>query len=63
MRIVVIGGGISKSCPLFLDTALQTLKQRSLPTISSLVEIRKAFFSNNAGLVGAAMLGKSRIGI
>jgi predicted NBD/HSP70 family sugar kinase len=59
----VIGGGISKSCPLFLDTALHTLKQRSLPTISSLVEIRKAFFSNNAGLVGAAMLGKSRIGI
>ena len=63
MRIVVIGGGISKSCPLFLDTAFQTLKQRSLQTISPLVEIRKAFFSNNAGLVGAAMLGKSRIEI
>lgn len=61
MRIVVVGGGISNSHHLFLDTALTTLRERALPTISSEVEIRKAHFSHNAGMVGAAILGKRKL--
>lgn len=61
MRIVVVGGGISRSSSIFLETALQTLRHRALPTIASQAQIRKAYFSSNAGLVGAAMLGRLRI--
>lgn len=58
MHIVVVGGGISKAHPLLLDTVRNTLQYRSLPTIARKVEVRTAHFSNNAGIVGAAMLGK-----
>lgn len=63
MRVIVIGGGISQSSSLFYDATLSTLKARALPTIAQLAEIRKAHFSYNAGLVGAAMLGRLRTGI
>lgn len=58
MHIVIVGGGISKAHPLLLDTVRNTLQNRSLPTIAQNVEVRTAHFSNNAGIVGAAMLGK-----
>lgn len=58
MRIVVVGGGVSQAHPIFLDTARQMLKTRSLPTIAPESEIRPARFGSTAGLVGAAMLGK-----
>lgn len=58
MRVVVVGGGVSQAHPIFLDTARQMLKTRSLPTIASESEIRPARFGSTAGLVGAAMLGK-----
>ncbi len=58
MHIIIVGGGISKAHPLLLDTVRTTLQYRSLPTIAQKVEVRTAHFSNNAGIVGAAMLGK-----
>ncbi|MBL7998219.1 MAG: ROK family protein [Candidatus Kapabacteria bacterium] len=58
MRIVVVGGGISKAHPLLLDTTLATLRSRALPTIAHEVELRLAQFSTNAGIIGAALLGK-----
>jgi len=58
MRVVVIGGGVSQSHPIFLDTARAVLKTRALPTIASEAEIRTAKFGSTAGLVGASMLGK-----
>jgi glucokinase len=61
MRIVVVGGGISKSHPLFLDTTRETIRERALPTIAGKAEIRMAHFSSNAGIVGAAMLGKHKL--
>lgn len=62
MRVVVVGGGVSQSHPIFLDTARQMLKTRSLPTIAPEAEIRPARFGSTAGLVGAAMLGKLHLG-
>lgn len=61
MRIVVVGGGISKSHPLFLETTRETIRHRALPTIAGKAEIRMAHFSSNAGIVGAAMLGKHKL--
>lgn len=61
MHIIVIGGGISLAHPLLLDTVLNTLQQRALPTIAKRVELRKAHFTYNAGIVGAAMLGKVKM--
>ncbi|TAE29909.1 MAG: ROK family protein [Candidatus Kapaibacterium sp.] len=61
MRIVVVGGGISQAHPIFLDTAREMLKTRSLSTIAPEAEIRTARFGSTAGLVGAAMLGKFKL--
>jgi glucokinase len=61
MRIVVVGGGVSQAHPIFLDTARQMLKTRSLATIAPEAEIRPARFGSTAGLVGAAMLGKFKL--
>jgi glucokinase len=58
MRVVVVGGGVSQSHPIFLDTARAVLRTRSLPTIAAESEIRTARYGSTAGLVGAAMLGK-----
>src|SRR3989339_583806 len=35
-----------------------TIKQRALPTIASRAELRKAHFTKDAGIIGAALLGK-----
>ena len=59
--IVVVGGGVSQAHPIFLDTARQMLKTRSLATIAPEAEIRPARFGSTAGLVGAAMLGKFKL--
>lgn len=61
MRIVIVGGGVSKSHPLLLDTARETIQQRALPTIAGEAEIRVAHFSSNAGIVGAALLGRKKM--
>lgn len=61
MRVVVVGGGISQSHPMFLETTLQTIQQRALPTIAKSAQVKLAHFSYNAGIVGAAMLGKQKI--
>ncbi len=59
LRLVIVGGGISLAHPLLLDTALETIRERALPTIASTAQIVKAFFTKDAGIVGAALLGKS----
>ena len=61
MHVIVIGGGISQAGSIFFDAIIDTIQQRALPTIADSVEIRKALFTKHAGLIGAAMLGKSCI--
>ena len=58
ISIAIIGGGISMSDSILFDSALYTIKQRALPTIASRAEIRKAHFTKDAGIIGAALLGK-----
>lgn len=56
--IVVAGGGISQAHPLLFDTALDTIRTCALPHIAGKAELRKAHFGANAGIIGAAILGK-----
>ncbi|TAL70017.1 MAG: ROK family protein [Bacteroidetes bacterium] len=54
----IIGGGISLSDNILFDCALKIIKQRALPPIALRAELRKAFFTKHAGIIGAALLGK-----
>ena len=56
--LVIVGGGISQAHPHLLDTAERVLKERTLPPISERAEVRKAKFTKDAGIIGAALLGK-----
>lgn len=57
MSVVVVGGGISQA-PFILKSAEETVKLRAIPTIAQNIQIRKAHFGANVGVIGAAMLGK-----
>jgi glucokinase len=61
ISLIIVGGGISLAHPLLIESALETIRQRAIPTIAGRAEIRKAFFSKDAGIVGAALLGKMSI--
>ncbi len=58
---LIFGGGISLSHHVLLDTALATIKQRAMPSIASRINFKEAKFTKDAGIVGAAMLGKNSI--
>ncbi|MBI5325854.1 MAG: ROK family protein [Ignavibacteriae bacterium] len=57
----IIGGGISMSDDILFDCAFKTIKLRALPTIAQRAELRKAFFTKDAGIIGAGLLGKKII--
>ena len=59
--LVVIGGGISQAHIHLFDTAERVLKERTLPPISERVKIRRAKFTKDAGIIGAALLGKTLV--
>ena len=55
---VVIGGGISARSELFLPQTIEKIKQKVYSRTSSKnTEIRPALYKNDAGLVGAALMG------
>jgi glucokinase len=58
ISLIVVGGGISLAHPILLDTACQTVKKRALPSIAERVKIKQAFYTKDAGTIGAALLGK-----
>ena len=56
MHVFIIGGGVAQAGPVLFDSALATLRSRVLANLRPVVEIRKAQFGNQAGMIGAAML-------
>jgi glucokinase len=54
---IIIGGGISKS-DILINEITATVKKRALPHISAKLIVKKAFFSGNTGLYGAALLAR-----
>lgn len=53
---IIIGGGISASCDLFLDATKAEIERRVLPTSRSGLQLLPAKLGNQAGIVGAAKL-------
>ncbi|MBA3415349.1 MAG: ROK family protein [Chloroflexia bacterium] len=54
---VILGGGVIEAVDLLFDTAARYARQESLPTPARSVEIVRAGLGDNAGVVGAALLG------
>lgn len=56
MHVFIVGGGVADAGAVLFDAALESLRSRVLANLRPLVEIRKARFGNQAGMIGAAML-------
>jgi glucokinase len=56
-QLVVIGGGFSQARDLFLEPALEAMRQEALPPGRDLVRVVPALLGPDAGLVGAAFVG------
>ena len=56
IHVFIVGGGVAEAGPVLFDAALESLRSRVLANMRPVVEIRKAQFGNQAGMIGAAML-------
>jgi glucokinase len=59
-RVIVLGGGLSKTGMLLLSPAVSEFKRRALPLVREKVEIRLATLENMGGVLGAALLAFQR---
>jgi len=59
IELVVIGGGISKQGDRLLTPLMERLRRKSLGGRPLKVELKIAMLGNDAGIIGAAMLGES----
>ena len=57
-EIVVIGGGIAEGGANFLEHVSQEMKQRVLPPAVDKLSVVKAALGNDAGFIGAGLLGE-----
>jgi glucokinase len=56
VEMIIIGGGLSNSCELFISSAMIEAKKRGLRAPMENVEIKKCELGDDAGLLGAAYL-------
>ena len=56
-QLVVLGGGFSQARDLFLEPALEAMREEALPPGRDLVRVVPALLGPDAGLVGAAFVG------
>jgi glucokinase len=56
-ELVVIGGGFAEALDLMLEPALETLRRDGLPPARDLVRVVPAILGEEAGMVGAALIG------
>jgi glucokinase len=56
-EVVVLGGGFSQARDLFLEPALETMREEALPPGRDLVRVVPALLGPDAGLVGAGFVG------
>jgi glucokinase len=56
-EVVVLGGGFSEARDLFLEPALEAMREEALPPGRDLVRVVPALLGPDAGLVGAAFVG------
>jgi len=58
MPTLIIGGGIVEAYPPLIDLIRTQLLERALPSIAQHLDLRKATYGNQAGIIGAAFLAK-----
>lgn len=59
--VVVVGGGVSAAGELLLEPARAVLRERAMPPAASRMEVVRAKFGADAGLLGAALLAADRV--
>ncbi|MDG5788737.1 ROK family glucokinase [Evansella sp. AB-P1] len=59
-EIIVIGGGVSRAGDYLLSMISKSFSTYAIPKIASDTKIRLAILGNDAGVIGAAWLGKQR---
>lgn len=60
-EVIVIGGGLSLAHPTFLETITRVVRETTVFLHPKKIEIRKAFFGKDSGLIGAAALTVEKI--
>jgi glucokinase len=55
-EVIVLGGGAMEAGDLLLDPAREEMRRRALPAIRDRVEVVRAKFGQEAGMLGAALL-------
>jgi len=61
MSTLIVGGGIVEAYPPLLPLIRTRLLERALPSIADHLDVRKATFGNQAGIIGAAFLARRAI--
>ncbi len=56
VKDVIVGGGLSTSFDLIIDSIMEVLNNYLTPYYTSEINIRRASLANNAGIIGAASL-------
>jgi len=56
MGTIIIGGGIADAFPSIVARIAAHMRQRAIPTIAAVLDVRPATFRNHAGIIGAALL-------
>ncbi len=59
---VILGGGVIEAVDLLFETARDRARREALPVPGAAVEIVRAGLGDNAGVVGAALLGGGMVG-
>jgi glucokinase len=59
---IILGGGVVEAVPLFVELVQPIALREALPVPANAVEIVAAKLGDNAGIVGAALLGSESEG-
>ncbi|MGI6286023.1 ROK family protein [Neomoorella humiferrea] len=62
-ELVVLGGGVSRTGSLLLPTVTRVVRQRALPPAASSVQVVLSTWPEMAGVVGAAAIAFTRLGL
>lgn len=58
ISIAIIGGGVALAPDQYIESALETIKERALPHIAESAQILRAQFTKESGFIGSALLAK-----
>lgn len=58
ISVAIIGGGVALAPDHYIESAIETIKERALPHIAESVRILRAQFTKESGFIGSALLAK-----